>query len=160
MTEDICGEPTAAGEPCQREAGWGTQRDSGPCIDHEQERPVLRKFTPKRRERIIGAAPSGAFKKHIAQMAEIDPDTLNRWIEMGEKDDRNGLDTELATFYSDWQRARGMGAIRTLNNCSDEFIAERAHGYTKSQEVEHTGEGGGAIELILNEQVVETDWEE
>lgn len=152
MTKDICGEPTKEDEPCQREAGWGTQREVGPCIDHEQERPVLRKFTPKVRERIIGAAPSGAFKKHIAEMAEIDPDTLDRWLAMGEEDERNGLDTDLATFYTDWQRARGMGAIQTLNNCSDEFIAERAYGYTKSQEVELGGSVDGGRTLAEEEQ--------
>ena len=156
---DRCGEPTAGdGTPCERPAGFGTDRDDGPCMDHVQERPVLRKFTPKRRERILGAAPSGAFKKHIAQMAEIDPDTLDRWIQMGEKDDKNGLDTELAEFYSEWQRARGLGAIQTLNDCSDEFVAERAYGYTKSQDVNLGGQEDNPITINFNEEIVETPW--
>lgn len=135
---DICGEPTAEGEPCKRPEGFGRGPDAtGPCMDHVQDRPVLRKFTPERRERILGAAPTGAFKKHIAQMVDIKPDTLTRWIEMGEEDDINNLDTELAEFYRAWQRARGQGAINTLNECSDEFLAERAYGYTKKERHEH-----------------------
>jgi transposase-like protein len=124
-------------------------------MDHVQDRPVLRKFTSSRRERIVGAASSGAFKKHIAQLAEIDPDTLQRWIDMGEKDHQNDLDTELAEFYTDWQRARGVGAISTLKDCSDEFIAERAYGYTKTQEVQHSGDG---MAIALPESVTD-EWE-
>jgi len=149
MTEDICGHETADGSPCQRRPGFGTDRDDGPCMDHVQERPVLRKFTPQRRERIIGAAPTGAFKKHIAQMAEIDADTLNRWLELGEKDDMNGLDTELAEFYSEWQRARGAGAIRKLNNVDDEFALERGYGYTKTETREFAADEG-SVEIIAD----------
>lgn len=146
MSEEICGEMNASdGTKCQRSAGWGTKKDHGPCMDHVQERPVLRKFTPQRRERIIGAAPSGAFKQDIAQLAEIKPETLTRWLEMGEEDDINDLDTELAQFYREYQRARGAGKIKTLKNCSDEFLAERAYGYTKSQEIEHSGDGAPIV---------------
>ena len=156
---DRCGEPTADGTPCERTAGFGTETDDGPCYDHVQERPVLRKFTPQRRERILGAAPSGAFKTHIAEMAEIDPDTLDRWLEMGRADDANGLETELSAFYSEWQRARGYGAMQTLNNCSDEFIAERAYGYTKSQDVNVGGQSGNPLTIEFSEKIVETPWE-
>lgn len=136
-TDEICGEPTANDEPCQRDPGFGRDVDHGPCMDHVDERPILRKFTAERRETIIGAAETGAFKKHIAQLASIDPDTLNRWIEMGETDAENGLDTDLAEFYSAWQRARGRGAIETLQACDEEFLAERAYGYTKKERHEH-----------------------
>lgn len=146
---DRCGEPTADGAPCQRPEGFGRDADGGPCMDHVQERPVLRKFTPERRERILGAAPSGAFKKHIAQMVDLKPDTLTRWLEMGETDDSNGLDTDLAGFYREWQRARGNGAIKTLNNCSDEFIAERAYGYTKKERHEHLVDDDADLQDML-----------
>jgi len=147
MTDELCGEPTADGTPCKRPSGFGTDRDSGPCYDHTQDRPVLRKFTPQRRERIVGAASTGAFKKHIAQLAEIDPDTLERWLNMGEADSKNGLETDLAEFYTDWQRARGAGAIRKLQNVDDEFVLERGYGYTKTETRELTGEDGGAVEV-------------
>lgn len=146
MTDDICGEPTADDTPCERPEGFGRDADSGPCMDHIKNRPVLRKFTPERRERIIGAASSGAFKKHVAQLAEIKHDTLNRWLDMGEADAENGLDTDLAQFYREWQRARGAGAIRTLNNVSDEFLAERAYGYTKTERKEHLVDGDADLE--------------
>jgi len=154
-SKDICGEPTVDGTPCQRSEGFGTNRDSGPCMDHEQERPVLRKFTSQRRERIIGAASSGAFKKHIAQMAEIDPDTLERWLQMGEEDEQNGLDTKLAEFYTDWQRARGAGALQTLQNVSDEFLAERAYGYTKTETRKHDVEEGGKMDVTIQREATD-----
>jgi len=137
MPDDICGEPTAEGTPCERRPGFGTDRDDGPCMDHVEERPVLRKFTPQRRERIIGAASSGAYKEHIAQLVEIDPDTLNRWLEMGQTDEQNGLDTDLAEFYTSWQRARGAGALQKLQDVDPEFILERSYGYTKTERREH-----------------------
>ena len=149
--EETCGSTdTTDGTPCKRTAGWGTDRDHGPCKEHVDDRPVLRKFTATRRERIIGAAMSGAFKKHIAQAAEIDRDTLDRWLDMGKEDDANDLDTELAEFYTAWQRARGAGAVQTLQSCSAEFIAERTYGYTKTEkrELEHTGEGGGPLMIL------------
>lgn len=132
--QDRCGEPTAKDEPCQRPEGFGRDADHGPCYDHVEERPVLRKFTEGRRETILGAAESGAFKKHVAQLAGIKPDTLNRWLEMGETDAENSLDTDLSEFYRAWQRARGRGAVDTLRECSEEFLAERAYGYTKTEQ--------------------------
>ena len=160
MTKEICGEENKDGSRCQRESGWGTDRNHGPCIDHKQDRPVLRKFTAERREQIIGAAQTGAFKKHCAQLAEIDQDTLQRWLKMGEKDEQNGLDTELADFYTDWQRARGMGAIKTLQNVNDEFLAERAYGYTKKERHEHLVDGEADLqsneptsELVIVESI-------
>jgi len=135
--DDICGHPTANDGSCQRAAGWGTERDSSPCRDHVQDRPVLREFSEETRQRILGAAESGAFKKHIAQVAEISTDTLNRWLDMGERDAENGFETDLAGFYRSWQRARGAGALQTLKECDEEFVAERAYGYTKTERREH-----------------------
>ena len=155
MTDDICGEPTADGTPCQRPEGFGTEREGGPCMDHEQERPVLRKFTPERRERIVGAASSGAFKKHIAQMAEIDPDTLDRWLEMGKADEQNGLDTDLAAFYTDWQRARGVGALQKIQNVDDEFVLERSYGYTKTETRKHDVEEGGEMNVTIRREATD-----
>jgi len=155
MTDDICGEATAEGTPCQRPSGFGTDREDGPCYDHTQQRPVLRKFTPARRERIIGAASSGAFKKHIAQLAEIDPDTLERWLTMGQEDEQNGLDTDLAEFYTDWQRARGAGALQKLQNADDEFILERSYGYTKTETRKHDVEEGGEMNVTIRREATD-----
>ena len=152
MTDGTCGEPTADGTPCQRPAGFGRDVDDGPCYDHVEERPVLRKFTPERRERIVGAASSGAFKKHIAQMAEIKADTLNRWLEMGEADESNGLDTDLAEFYRDWQRARGVGVLRKIQNVDDEFVLERSYGYTKTETRKHDVEDGGEMNVTIRRE--------
>lgn len=135
--DEICGEPTKEGEPCQRPSGFGRDADGGPCSDHVAEHPILRKFTAEKRETILGAAESGAFKTHTAQLAGISFNTLESWLEMGEADEANDLDTDLAEFYCNWQRARGRGAVDTLRECSEEFLAERAYGYTKKERHEH-----------------------
>jgi len=93
-------------------------------------------------------------------MAEITEDTLNRWIHLGESDDDEGLDTDLAEFYQDWQRARGAGAIRKLQSVDDEFALERGYGYTKTETHEHTGEDGGPVEINMSETVVETGYDD
>jgi hypothetical protein len=67
---------------------------------------------------------------------------------MGKADEQNGLNTELAGFYCNWQRARGSGAVSTLQECSDEFVAERAYGYTKTETHEHTGEGDDPLMIL------------
>lgn len=141
MSDDICGEPRADGEPCQRPAGWGRDADSGPCVDHATEKRVLRQFDDATREQLLGAAETGAFKQHCAQYAGITEQTLRNWLNWGRDDLDNDEDTELAEFYLDWQRARGRGAVERLGDVDDEFALERGYGYTKTQKVEHSGEG-------------------
>lgn len=57
--EDICGEKTnRTGDPCQRKAGWGTDRDSGPCKNHteeerEKEKQTLKKVIELMQEELI-----------------------------------------------------------------------------------------------------------
>lgn len=136
---DRCGEPKPDGKPCKRPAGWGTENDSGPCADHRNERRALRKFNDQTRERILGAAQQGAFKIHCAQVAGITEQTLRNWLEWGERDLENGFDTELSQFHLDFHRARGAGAVKRLSNARDEFVLERSYGYTKREEIEHSG---------------------
>lgn len=134
MTDDTCGSTdTGSGEPCQRDAGWGTDRDHGHCIDHEDDERVLRKFDDGTREKILGAAEVGAFKEHCAQYAGVTEQTLRNWLNWGEEDLENEKDTELAEFYLDWQRARGRGVVSRLENVDDDWLLERGFGYTKKE---------------------------
>lgn len=158
--ENICGYEKDDGEPCQRPGGWGTDASIGHCRDHAEEYTTPRKLDEETRQALIGAAQTGAFKRHCADVAGIARSTLWEWLNQGEEHAANGMNTPLADFYRTFQRARGAGAVSRLREVDPEFILERSYGYTKSQEVELTGEGGGPIEISLNETIVETSYSE
>lgn len=140
MPENICGEATGSdgnGPPCQRQAGWGTESDIGPCKDHAEDYVVPDKLTEETKNQLIGAAQQGAFKRHCAQTAGLRPRTLRRWLSWGEDHCERGIDSELAEFYVRFQQARGAGAVRRLKDADDEFVLERSYGYTKTERHEH-----------------------
>lgn len=135
MSEEVCGSTdTSSGEPCERPAGWGTDRDQGPCYDHEKSHTVPKKLTPKVKNRILGALRDGAAWRHAAMVAGIQAETLKRWRKEGEKHVEGGIESELAELYRDVQRARGAGALKRIQGASDEFVLERSYGYTKTEE--------------------------
>lgn len=138
---NTCGEPTDNGTPCERDAGWGLDADIGPCRDHAQEWTVPDKLNEETKNQLIGAAQEGAFKKHCAQTAGITPQTLRNWLNRGEEHTENNLDSPLADLFLRFQQARAAGAVRRLQDARDEFVLERSYGYTKSQEIEHSGSG-------------------
>lgn len=158
MTENTCGYEKDDGEPCKRPAGWGTDASIGHCRDHAEEFRTPRKLDEETKQSLIGAAQTGAFKRHCAEVAGITPQTLRNWLRQGEEHANNGLETPLAEFYFRFQRARGAGAVSKLREVNPEFVLERSYGYTKSHEVELTGEGGGPIEISINETIVETGY--
>lgn len=147
MTNNTCGEQNANGKPCQREAGWGTNRDDGPCKDHAESYHNPDKLTEETKSTLIGAAQEGAFKKHCAQVAGLAPRTLRRWLEWGEDDEEADIDSPCADLFVRFQRARGAGAVRRLKDADSEFILERSYGYTKEEkrELEHSGPNDGPI---------------
>lgn len=136
MTDAECGEPCEDGTPCERDAGWGTGRDIGPCIDHQQDHRKLRKLDEETKQTLIGAAQEGAKHEHCAMLAGIRPRTLRRWREWAMEDIEAGRETDLTEFYVRYQRARAGGAVETLQDCSPEFLAERSYGYTKTEKRE------------------------
>lgn len=160
MTENSCGYEKEDGEPCKRPAGWGTDASIGHCRDHAAEYRSPRKLDEETRQSLIGAAQTGAFKRHCAEVAGITPQTLRNWLSQGEEHTSKGVETPLAEFYLRFQRARSAGAVSKLRDVDPEFILERSYGYTKSQEVELSGEGGSPIVIPINETVVETSYSE
>lgn len=133
MTDDVCGAETNAGDPCQNPAGS--------CPHHEHGgRPS--KFTEERVETLLDAARSGMTVEGCARAAGIGESTLHDW--------RN----EHSEFSEAFNRARAEGERRLVDDVAADdpkFILERSYGYTKTEkrEVEHTGEGGGPLEVII-----------
>lgn len=155
---DICGEPKGNGEPCKRDPGWGREGVSkGPCMDHVGDFHNPKKLTPEVKNTLAGAAQEGAFKKHCAQLAEISRQTLENWLKWGEEDVKKDIDSPCADLYLTFQRARGTGAVRRLKDVDSEFVLERSYGYTKTEEHQITGEGGGAIDVVINREHYDPD---
>lgn len=144
---DQCGSTdTTSGEPCQFSPGES-------CPHHDESENLPDKFTTQRTKRLIEAARMGALKKDIANYGGITHKTLNNWLREGEERGEG----ELFEFYQDFTRARGEGAMNKLKEAGAEFVLERSYGYTKSQEIEHSGEGGV---LMVPGMATEEEWEE
>lgn len=145
MSDDICGEPTDDGSPCQRDPGWGRDADSGPCVDHADGRPSK---LDDAWDDAMKAARAGLTKAGIARYCGIDESTLHRWL--GRHDD----------FCKSLNRARARAEMEFVTDPDDtnhaQFLLERSFGYTKEQELEVSGEldtGGLAADEkeLLNE---------
>jgi len=150
--DDICGHPTADGSPCQN-----PPTDGDSCYLNEHGGDAAPSGRPTKldehRSDIMSAAREGMSLQGCARVAGIAEKTLHNWI--------NDYDE----FASDLRQARAEGELQHIRNVDDkgsQFLLERSFGYTKTEkkELEHTGEGGGPIEITFQEEVVETDWEE
>lgn len=105
MTDDICGEPTGAGEPCKRSAGWGRDADEGPCADHMGDGVQPRKLSYELQERIASDLERGVSFKNACEANGISEDTGHRWRRLGEEQDEGAL----SEFSERVTRARGAG---------------------------------------------------
>lgn len=139
MTEQ-CGAETTSGEPCKNDAescpwhGVDDPPDNG--------RPSL---LDEYRDDIIVGARQGMTLAGCARLAGIDESTLHRWINKYED------------FRKSLRRARAQGELEHLQSANDSgsrFILERSFGYTKSQEIEHSGESAG---IVINVDEDESD---
>ena len=138
-----CGEPIGEdsnGSPCKRPAGWGTDRDHGPCRDHppdengddgnnggEEEFSLGRdtKLTKNRQERIAGMIENGHSITAACRTNGISTSTFYNWIEWGEE----GCDPIFSEFLDRIARARGAGESGLVNDILD---AAREQGDTRT----------------------------
>lgn len=99
---------------------------------------------------LFAAAREGLTYEGIARVAGVGVSTLHEWRDKYED------------FSESLERARAKAERELIGDVDAEFVLERSYGYTKTEkkELEHTGEGGGPIEITFQEEVVETDWEE
>lgn len=161
-----CGAETTTGSPCQNPAG-----DNGRCWvpghnpDDDEENPHGRPpaIDEENREAVYGAARLGMKIKHQAAAAGVSPDTLRRHACCLETLREPELTTDdPCDFCRGYARAHSEGAQEVLQDCRPEFVASATFGYseTSEREVQHTGAGGGPIEVQFSEEVVETPYSE
>jgi hypothetical protein len=138
--DDVCGAETTDGTPCQHPAGsCPVPSHSDPDADNPHGRPSS--FSEQKRDQIYTAVGAGLSVHDIASMAEISPDTLRRWTCCIDNL-REGVITadDPCDFCEGYAQAHAEGAMAVIEQCSPEFRASASFGYTKTQEIEHSGE--------------------
>jgi transposase-like protein len=136
---DICGHPTASGDPCQHPA---TDGDSCWLNEHGGDAaPSGRPSTlDEYEDDILRGAQQGMTLEGCARLAGVDESTLHRWIQKHDE------------FRKSLKRARAHGELQHLqsvNESGSRFILERSFGYTKTEkrELEHSGDG---LEIVAD----------
>lgn len=155
QTEPKCGAETSSGDECKNPAEangrcWIPSHNPEGSDENPQGRPSL---LEEYRDEILEGARKGMTLQGCARVAGVGESTLYDWL------------NEYPGFSESLKRARAKGEAKRLENADDpgsRFVLERSFGYTKTEERkhEHTGEGGGPIEIQFNEEVVETPYSE
>ena len=159
---DTCGYETDDGTPCELPGS----RSDGRChhhTKHEDERQ--REGRPKllddeRKQQIIyTAVNSGLTVEHQANLAQVSPDTLRRALCCVKTPRTPELTTEEpCDFCEGYAQAHARGAMQVLDECRPEFRASATFGYVKQEKHQHTGDGGGPIDVTSDVvTVTETD---
>jgi len=144
--DDICGAECADGSQCQHPAGGcPVASHSDPDAENNQGRPS--KFETVRDD-VVEAAREGLTIEGCARAAGVHKSTLYDWLDTYDE------------FSDAFMRARANGERRLLKQALTDpdvdsrtarFILERSFGYTKSQEIEHSGD----VDLGLSSEEAE-----
>lgn len=155
---ELCGEPTTKGHPCRnKKSSCPWDHDNG---GNPNGRTKLLD-DGRKQELVLTAVRAGLTFSDQAAHAKVSEDTLRRRLCCVETPREPTLTTdEPCDFCESYAHAHAGGAISVLEECKPEFRAAASFGYTDKQTVEHTGEGGGPIEINFSEEVVETPWQE
>jgi len=136
------------GDPCEYAASY----DDGKCGIHTDEKDNIGRPSEvdKHTDDILIGARQGMTMQGLARLAGVDESNLYRYL------DRN------PEFRKSLKRARAQGELKHLQSVNDrgsQFLLERSFGYVKTEkrELEHAGDGGGALEVALRREVVDGD---
>jgi hypothetical protein len=162
MTDDICGASTTGDEPCRNPAGdngrcWipTHQPDSGDGVENPHGRDFA--VDEDDHDDILEAAETGMSIRGCARAAGVSLSQLQRYLDAHED------------FRVSFERARARGESELIEGgLRDEavdtsmakFLLASSFDYKKTEKREHTGEGGGPVEIAINETVVETPHED
>jgi|GEM_PF-1808854 len=165
MSDDICGADTTGEEPCQNPAG-----ENGRCWipshnDAGAENPAGRpsKFNDQRALDAIEAAREGLSKAGCGRAAGVADGTIQNWLDANPTfTDEEGEERE---FFRAFMRARRVGETNLVqgglydedtDSSMAKFLLASSFDYKKTEQREVTGEGGGPVQVDVNETIVET----
>lgn len=172
MSDDteLCGADTTGDQPCQNPAG-----EDGSCwipthgSDDDVENPGRPStFTDELARRAIDAAETGKSEAGIEREVGVGDRTIfgdDGWVDQGHTFvDEDGQKRD---FSRALRRARARGEDEWLDEGRGEdgdssfakFMLASSYDYKKTEKHEHTGDGGGPVEVTWNEEVVETPWD-
>lgn len=160
--EDFCGAETTGDRPCQNPATEGDSCwiPSHGSDDDDVENPQGRDFTigEDDHEDILEAAREGKSERGCARAAGVSSwAQLDRYLEAH------------PDFRSSFERARARGESELIqgglrdedvDSSMAKFLLASSFGYKKTEKREHTGDGGGPLEISISETVVETGYDE
>lgn len=166
---DICGAETTGDAPCQNPAG-----ENGRCwipshTDPDASNPAGRpsKFTDDRARIALDAARQGLSEAGCGRAAGVSHTTIGRWKEIDpEFETESG---ERRQFRAAFRRARNAGESTLIENglydpdtdsSMAKFLLASSFDYVKSEQHEHTGEGGGGIVIRTTATDEESDGDE
>ena len=166
MSNDTCDYPTASGGECQHpttddgdpDRCWIDSHNDADTDAGQGGRPRL--LDDERKQQIIyTAVNSGLTIEHQANLAQVSPDTLRRALCCVETPRTPELTTENpCEFCEGYAQAHARGAMQVLDECRPEFRASATFGYVKQEKHQHTGDGGGPIDVTSDVvTVTETD---
>lgn len=153
---EICGSTdTNSGEPCEF-----TPAESCPHHDtHPGGRP-LKLDDKERRDRAVEAAEKGCSKGGCARAAGVTLETLNDYLDRANGEDP---DERFIEFFDRFKRARSKGEENLVSlakvNGDAKFLLATSFGYSKKQEIEHSGEVDHGV-MRAPEQDSEEEWEQ
>lgn len=129
---DTCNATKNDGEPCEYTAKYSDGK-CGIHSDHNDRTPAGGRpsLLEEYEDDILDGAREGMTLAGCARLAGVTEQTLHNWL------------NEHEVFFESLNRARAKGELDRLENANDpgaRFVLERSYGYTKSQEVEHSGE--------------------
>jgi MoaA/NifB/PqqE/SkfB family radical SAM enzyme len=113
-----------------------------------------------RRNDLIKAAKRGMSKKGCCRAAGITIETLNDYLERAREED---ADERFIEFFDRFKRARSKGEKRLVEearaNGDAKFLLATSFGYSKKQQIEHSGEIDAGV-MRVQEPASEDEWEE
>jgi len=107
-------------------------------------------------EEILEAAETGMSIRGCARAAGVSLSQLQRYLD-AHSDFR--VSFERARAQGESELIRGGLRDDDVDTSMAKFLLASSYDYKKTEKREHTGDGGGPVEVEFHEEVVETPWE-
>lgn len=153
MSDDTCTATKNDGEPCEYTAKY----DDGKCGIHTDEsesggpgRPFT--LSEDDHDAILQAAREGKSESGCARAAGVDWHQLDNYLDATPEFRRS-----FAQARAQGESVLLQGGLRDpdVDSSMAKFLLASSFDYVKAEKREVTGEGGGAVEVVINESVVE-----